>query len=183
MPETTKEKQILKSSDEAATYKTDISGWVGGDGRFYGDNEDLARWAGCTHIECDECGSIKDKSSFCEPCSEKTRIEKFKALERKEWDGKKPLHLDGSDNYFFDLSDVRDYMSENNIPKVEDLELVICCAVPMKTLEDDYFTDDMGEGAELPEAVTELIRKINEEIYASPTISWEPDNYAAIVTL
>ena len=60
------EKIVMYDSPEAATYRTDIKGWVSRDGHFYGDNgpsaEHGARWSGCTHMNC-KCGTSMRKES------------------------------------------------------------------------------------------------------------------------
>jgi hypothetical protein len=74
------EKVIMYDSQEAATHRTDISGWVSRDGGFYADNEHLARWAGCTHMTC-ECGKpyIKGKVR-CDECQSDEEWDFFVAV-------------------------------------------------------------------------------------------------------
>ena len=42
---------IMYDSPEAASIKT-ITGWVSSAGRFWGDNEHMARYDGSTHMKC-----------------------------------------------------------------------------------------------------------------------------------
>ena len=51
---------ILNTSDEAAHFVTGLSGWVSRHGHFYGNDERLARYDGCTHTVC-ECGKPCEK--------------------------------------------------------------------------------------------------------------------------
>ena len=51
------EKTILFTSDEAAKYTDGISGWVSRDGFFWGKDERAARYHGCTHVLCEDCGN------------------------------------------------------------------------------------------------------------------------------
>ena len=48
-------KEIRYDSAEAATYKTGLAGWVSCTGNFWGEDEHMARWTGCTHQSC-ACG-------------------------------------------------------------------------------------------------------------------------------
>ena len=66
------EKIILQDSPEAATFKTGLSGWVSREGRFWGDNEDSARWEGSTHRKCETCETIVPRNRICcNECTEK----------------------------------------------------------------------------------------------------------------
>ncbi len=174
-------KIILETSDEAAKFVTDISGWVGGDGRFYGDNEDLARWAGCTHKECKSCGSVYSRNSWCKPCREKNAIEKYNALEKKVWDGDTPLALNDGDEYFFSAEDLHDFIEDHEL-NLADLQLVLCKPVEMSLIDESYFLDDLHEDAELTDEVAEALKALNSAIQKHPTSCWERDKYAAIVT-
>ncbi len=49
------EQIVLNTSDEAASIKT-VTGWIDRYGRFWGDYERIARYSGCTHVACSECG-------------------------------------------------------------------------------------------------------------------------------
>ncbi len=175
-------KIILKSSDEAAKYVENISGWVDRHGRFYGTAEDQARWSGCTHIECDECGSIRERNSYCRPCHEKKTIKKFNALEKRQWDEKTPLYLDNTDEYFFDYESLLEYIDEHRL-KLNKMRLVLCRPVKMITVDEDYFLEQMHEDAELPAEVATALEALNTAILDAETITWEPDKYAAIVEL
>jgi hypothetical protein len=74
-------------SPEAAKQVT-ITGWISSDGRFYGDNEHLARYAGCTHRKCRTCDNIVEKCYiYCDSCTHKQALERYNALPTKEWDG------------------------------------------------------------------------------------------------
>ena len=174
------EKIILKSSDESAKFVTDISGWADKDGRFYGDNEDLARYSGCTHVECEACGTIRAKNSYCMPCHQLKTDKRFEELEKKEWDGEIPLCIHDSEEYFFDGQSLHDYIEDRDI-LVSDLKLRLCKPVPMPTLDEDYLLDGLHEDAELPAEVDAAVIALNKAIMESVPICWEPDKYAAII--
>ena len=59
---------VIFNSAEAATYKTDLKGWVSRDGMYFGENERTARWSGCTHMTC-VCGAVHEKGrTVCRSC-------------------------------------------------------------------------------------------------------------------
>lgn len=174
--------EILKSDDKAAKYVTGLCGWVDRHGHYWGENEDLARYSGCTHITCDNCGVMRIRNGYCAPCHEVKRIEKFNALEKIEWDGKIPLYSDSQDEYFFDDGSLSDYIEEHEA-SIDDLQLRLCRPVAMQTLDESYFLDDMHEDAELPNDVANAIESLNKLILEQPTQTWGPDKYAAIVDL
>lgn len=177
---------ITYDSDEAAKRVEGISGWVSRDGRFWGDNEHMARWDGCTHIECKEegCTTLVKKRSFttCDSCREKKRHQTFMELERKEWDGKTPLYLDGSDTYFFDAEELDHYLEENECT-LDSLQLRFCKPIKMPHLEDDYFLEQLHEDAEIPDDLALAIEQVNKIIDATPPQTWEPDRYAAVISM
>ncbi|MEB2744543.1 hypothetical protein [Citrobacter portucalensis] len=45
------EKIVMMDSDEAASIQT-VTGWVDRQGRFWGKDENQARWCGATHRKC-----------------------------------------------------------------------------------------------------------------------------------
>ena len=97
------EEIILPSSDQAATYETNISGWVSKKGHFYGKDERLARWDGSTHSTCDQCKKVIEKGRvICNECHAKNNNERYKAKEYKEWDYSTPVYSETLDKYFFD---------------------------------------------------------------------------------
>jgi hypothetical protein len=102
-----------------------VIGWQSRDGRFYDDDEHLARWAGCTQLLCD-CGAEMEKGyTICEACRGKADAGKYEAMPFKEWDGKTPLVIYGDDIYFWDEDGVLEYCEEHDC-QPEDLRLVIC---------------------------------------------------------
>lgn len=53
---------ILKDSPESCSYKTDLKGWVSANGFYYGEDKNLASYAGCTHYKCEKCEYIYPKN-------------------------------------------------------------------------------------------------------------------------
>jgi hypothetical protein len=173
---------VLYDSPEAAKFVDGHSGWVSRDGRFFGDNEHLARYCGCTHVKCETCGHIHACNSYCEPCAERRRDERFNGYERKEWDGETPLNISGTDQYFFDYDDLQNWLEDND-EALEDLQLVLCKPVTMNQLDEDYFLENLHEDAEIPEQLQDAIDHLNEVVRSLPTQCWEPDKFAAVVNL
>ena len=76
MSETVK---IRYDSPDAAQQVT-VTGWQSRDGRFYGNDEHLARWAGCTHLIC-ACGAEMEKGyNICKTCRRKADAEQYEAM-------------------------------------------------------------------------------------------------------
>lgn len=167
----TEEKIIMYDSAEAATYKTDIKGWVSSDGRYYGDNEDIARYAGCTHKKCD-CGNIHEKGrTKCNACIAKSQREKYNNLPFEEWDGLTPLVLFRDDQYFFDEDSIEEYCEENNV-KFEDLMLVICEPNNYYQINSDYWEDILPEDDNIDPKLEEKLKELNKFIKTLPPASW-----------
>lgn len=170
--------KILNTSADAATYKT-ISGWVSRDGRFYGDDERLARWAGCTHLICD-CGNEYKKGwTMCQNCRSIKDLERYEARPFKEWDGKEPIYSEALERYFFHDSDLEDYMADEEILP-EDLRLVICDPISPRLVEDDWFQDALPEDQYVDDVaskeVIEAMRKLNE-LLEKEVWSWQPGKF------
>ena len=70
--------QILYTSDEVAKHVTNIEGWVDRHGRFWGKDEHMARWSGCTHIICPSCGNPTSRNyTICSDCRNKKALSYF----------------------------------------------------------------------------------------------------------
>lgn len=153
-------KKIDYASAEAATQKT-VTDWVSNDGRFFGDNEHIARWNGCTHLLC-SCGSEMTKTyTLCNTCREKAATERFNAMPFQEWDGETPLCIFDDDTYLFDESEIEMYCEGNNI-EANDLQLVICAPQYAWEIDDDYFSDILPEDTTLADCDDELAVAIEQ---------------------
>jgi len=178
---TEKEKIVLNTSKEAATFKTGISGWVDRHGRFYGKDERGARWSGATHILCPECGKPDSKNwIICADCRLEKAVVRYYKMERKEWDGETPLYSHRTDKYFFDSDDIEDDLSFYDC-SIEFLRLIICKPVYLRQIDDSFFLDDMPEDSELSEEIWDAINVLNEAVKKQKPIAWEPGKYAAIM--
>lgn len=165
-------KVIMYDSPEAATLKT-VTGWVSSNGCFYGDNEHLARWGGCTHDKC-ECGELKEKHyTLCKECLTAKSREVY--LSRPEKDLKDVDVFCLEDKYFFNVEDFLDYCAAEEIDP-ETAELEVCEPQYARLIDDDYFSDILPEDMTLDDCDTELaalIEAVNSYIAQSKKpISW-----------
>jgi hypothetical protein len=165
------EKIIHYDSPEAAQFKTGISGWVSSDGRFWGNDEHMARYTGCTHMLCDCGATIKRGYSSCDNCRQKVAAEKWSALPYVAWDGKAPICTYDGDHYFFTEEDLIDYLDENKL-NGSDIMLVLCEALTYPKLDEEYFGCDAHEDWEAPKELTEAIDKLNAIVQKLPPHSY-----------
>ena len=177
------EEQILNTSDKAAKIKIGISGWVDRTGGFWGDDERGARWAGCTHLLCPDCGNAMPKTyTVCARCREERRAKRHRNRNSLPWDGITPLYSDAFDEYFFSWDEVLEYLDDIEYPEeaVNDLQLLICEPIYLEEISEHYFTEDLPENnEELPEKVQAALDKLNKAIEDEGPISWEPGEYKA----
>lgn len=180
------DQMIFPDSPEAATYRTDIKGWVSRKGLFFGGDEHLARMNGCTHVRCEECDEpAETHHRYCAKCAAKRRFEKFMALPAKEWDGSVPLCLYQGDVYFYDSDEIEEYCDEHDIhpEDPEELQLVWCMRQQPPVFAEDYFADwlDCEPEIETPKGILDAIDEFNEKIKEHFPVMWIPDNVRAII--
>lgn len=174
--ENLKEKEIILPEDDRAAKLTTVKGWVSRSGRFWGNDERMARWEGSTHKKC-ECGQLMGRDyTRCHECQDKKSIEAYYKMPFKEWDGKVALYDDASDRYFFDEESVREYHEDEGL-ELKDARLIICEPNYLRTIEYDYWDDCLPEDGDLPEELVELVEKVNEYCRKSKPISWSPGKY------
>jgi len=121
-----KEKERFFDDPNLVEYRTNLEGWTGPDGLYYGKGElgeQRARYANSTHRKCGKCGNSYTKNSYCTPCGEKESKERFLKLEVVEWDGVSMMASE--DNFFSDMEEVIYYCEDNEID-INDLELMHC---------------------------------------------------------
>lgn len=166
-------KVILMDSPEAATEIT-IPAWKSASGRIYTD-EYVARYDGCTHRKCEYCGVVYEKRhTACGSCRAKIEKEAFMALPVVEWNGKDPICIYNSGQYFFKYDDLMDYCEQEEVDK-KDLMLVLCEPMELRTLDSEFFADYLADGQELPAEIEEAIEEFNAKIATYPqVISWVP---------
>lgn len=171
------QKQIMYDSQEAATYVENIKGWIDKDRRFFGDNkesEHMARYSSCTHRICD-CGNVMEKGySKCPSCRNNASIERYYALQFKEWDGKTPVYSEAHDKYFFGEDEIIEYCEEEEIDPRE-LRLLLSFPNHFSHINCDQWEDIMPEEVdELPKKLQEGIDALNKIIDELPPASFSP---------
>lgn len=174
---------VMFDSDEAAKYRTDISGWVSRHGLYCGDSEGAARYDGCTHRKCEDCGkSIEKNRLFCEECDEARSKKWYESLVVETWDEKGMLYSYVADKFFQSWEEVDDYC-EDNSKQMGDLRLVICNPNYLPLLGNDYGYDELAENGELPDSVLRAIDDFNNVIREIGPVSWGPSNKAASICI
>jgi hypothetical protein len=177
-------KMILNTSDEAAHFVSGISGWVSRHGNFFGKDERLARYDGCTNTVC-ECGKPCEKGWIkCIDCRDKADDERFRSFPKQAWDEKIPITLFRGDDYFFDREQLEEWCEEHEITPSE-VQLVICKPNYAREINNDFYGDDLPDDSSLEDVapgLAEKIAEVNKYIYDNrPILSWSPSNIAAIV--
>lgn len=175
--------KVLYDSEDAAQ-KVTITGWKSRRGIFYGEDEHLARFDGCTHRIC-ACGNEMERSyTSCEDCRAKNSKERYLAMPFKEWDGSTMLVTYDNDTYFSDENDVLNFCEDKEI-EPQDLQLVICEPQYAWEISDDYFCDILPEDMTLDDCYSELaeaIGRVNELIRKKEKpISWSAGKYRTTI--
>lgn len=173
---------VMYDSDEAAQYRTGLSGWVSRDGHFFGDGpqaEEAARYDGCTHRTCEQCGEPSRKGfTWCEACREKRDIERYAAMPRAAWDGVAMIYSEWADCYFDSPWEAEEYLGVLDSPAtVGDLRLVICEPVYCPELSLDDFHDDLPEDGDPPDELVAAIEAFNAATRGL-LMSWRPGSFA-----
>jgi len=142
--------------------------------------EKTAKYRLSTHKECEKCGSVYGKNSYCDFCYSKSVKERYWKKTFKEWDFETPLVIYNSDIYFIDADEVESYIEENDIdPK--DLNLMICSPNYCIKIEDTYFIDDMPEEydclSDFDKGLAQKVEEINKYISTLKPVSWSEGNY------
>ena len=173
----TEDKIIMYDSPEAAEIQT-LTGWVSKGStpntiRFWGKDEHMARWSGCTHVKC-ECGHIHEKTwTKCPHCREIAQRERYNALPYKEYDGKSPVVLWDGDTYFFSEDELIDWMEDED-NEIEEVELLYCDPIKYSHIDCGYWGNDAHEDWEPPKGLQDRIDALNEYIDTLLPHSWQP---------
>lgn len=175
-----KEKVVMYDSPEAASIQT-ITGWVDRTGRFWGQDEHMARYCGSTHRHCKNNPDhpVHATNGWCSVCRQQSRDAKFAAMPVKEWAGE-PLVIFDSDEYFFDEDSLRDFLIDAEC-ELEEFRLCICEPnMPREIDPSDVFSDDLPEDGELRDnELQAAFEALNAAIRKSGPLSWSEGAYAA----
>lgn len=176
-------KIIMFDSPKAASYQT-VSGWVSSDGRFFGDNERMARYCGSTHRDCDasEDHSAYRTNGYCESCRQIKELERFNTMPVTRWDGKTPLYLLDSDMYFFDQDAIADHCDEYGLD-ICNLKFILCEPVALREVESDYWEDSLPEDADLPSEIQKALDALNAAVREhGQAVSWMPSSKRVVLS-
>lgn len=174
-------KIILYDSHGAAIHRTMLSGWVSSNGRFFGEDEHLARYDGCTHRKCSLCKNLVEKSrTMCSDCNEKRQVAKYAKKEVKKWDGATPLYSEVADEFYFDEEGFEDLLPDW-IERHVNPRLVLCESVFLHRVDEDYWIDALPEDGVVPPNVEKALNALNKEIDNTDPVSWSPGRYAVSV--
>jgi hypothetical protein len=171
------QKIIMFDSPEAAQERT-ATGWYDRFNQCFGAEERMARWSGCTHVRCSECGTVIVKGQIkCPDCHKKQQIALFNTFPVEKWDGDTPVVIFDTNRYFFGES-ILDFIADSH--PANDTELRICKCEPhyLSLVSADNWCDDLPEDGELPDAVGEAVQALNEAIKAAGPVSWYEDAIA-----
>jgi len=168
---------VLPDSPDAAQLKT-VTGWVSRHGLFYGKDEIQARYDGCTHVKCSECGVVVEKGyTACEECREKFRIVREADRKREEWDQETPLYSEAYSEYLMDFDEVEDYLDQHECT-FEHLDAVLCEKNEAR-IELDHFGHLLGDDYDdAPKELTDAIDAFNKAM-SGIAISWSATDVVA----
>ena len=179
----TEKKMVMFDDPTLVEYRTDLEGWTGPDGKYYGKGESgerMARYANSTHTKC-ECGNlIKKGYSRCSTCSAVLSKANYLKLEEIEWDGKSMLCLRHDDKFFTDMDDVHEYCEMEDV-KIEDLELMHCekivniSQINIDEMNEEYCTEDESLSDFHPE-IAKKVDELNELIKNTEPKIWFQTN-------
>lgn len=180
---------IRLSSPEAATYRTDIKGWVSRHGRYYGDDpgaERVARWDGATIGTCEACGADCTKHWLkCDRCREAAESKAYWARPSKPYDGGM-VYSESRDKYYDSIDEAIEDAKEDYAEdeegcgqgvQIADLRLMHCKPVYARTLDADFFEDNLpSEDFDIPQELEDAIEAFNKAV-AGVVLSWDVDKY------
>ena len=172
---------VLNTSPEAASIQT-VTGWVSRDGRFWGDDERMARYDGCTHVACNKCGEPVEKGWLaCRKCRDQADTDRYNAMPRKPWDGNM-VYSQARDRYYQDPGDAEDELEEGET--LADLQLVLCEPNYGRKLDPDHFCDELPDDdeGELPDILYDAIDAFNAAVEKVGPLSWSPGKFALDLT-
>ncbi|WP_114094458.1 hypothetical protein [Thalassospira xiamenensis] len=176
------ETKILYHSPEAASLRQ-VTGWVSSTGRFYGNDERTARYDGCTHKLCEECGEHEHQRNWtcCDECRAKHAEQRYNAMPFAEWtDGM--VYSQMLDRFFNDEEELREHLADNDDLQADTLRLVICepeyaPIIDIDEMWQDYLPEDMYLSDVAPE-LADAIAKVNDILTETkPILSWRPGRY------
>jgi len=163
------EEKVMYGSPEAATYRTDLKGWVSRHGRYYAEDKHAAMFDGSTHGFC-ECGEEALKGYIsCRRHHDEANLKTYLAMPEKEWDGKSCVYSKKTDKYYFGIGelmeDICDETGEEN-PDLSEYRLVHCDPCIAGEIDpNDYYGDDLPEEDRVvPSEIEALFKTLNDAL-------------------
>lgn len=178
-------KVVMFDSDEAASLQS-VTGWVSRGGFFHGDGgagESAARYAGCTHRACPDCGTVIEKSrTACGPCLLVRMRKRFEGFEKREWDGVTPIALFMGDTYFWEEQELVDFCCDEEVDPAG-LLLVLCRPGRRAELDAVEFLSDFmaDDGRDIPPEILDAERAFNKAAKAAELQVWYPMEVAVVL--
>lgn len=170
---------VMFNDDESAKYVNNIAGWVSRQGLYFGDGPDderSARYAGCTHVECRDCGTpTKKECLICDNCQLKRSISRYEAMPKIEWDGNAMIYSEANDKYYSSPDEATNDLHENQ--SMGDLRLIICEPNYARQLDYDFFFDELPDDGYIPGDIEEAIDSFNKAIKGI-ILSWSPGKHS-----
>ena len=165
---------VMSDSPEAATRVT-ITGWVSRHGRFYGEDERIAPYDGCTHRPCEDCGKPTEKCSIVSRSARVKRdVVRYAALPAVPWDGTQMIFAEAADEYFSDLESFLDHCEGDGIDPAT-LRPLLCEPNYAHEVDPDYWCDELPEDGDLPGEIEKALESLNAVIRKHKfVLSWSP---------
>jgi hypothetical protein len=141
-----------------------------------------------THNKC-ECGNLMERGwTSCQQCRLDKRNKVYDAMSFMEWDGNVPLVLFDSDEYFFGVDEIYDYIYTNELDtdEIDELKFVICSPNRLRMIDYDYWSDYFPEDYDPERQDPELVKKLDEFnsfLQSYKPISWSESKFKTKVHL
>lgn len=177
------DKIILPDSPEAAIRRT-LTGWVSRTGRFWADDERMARWDGATHIPCDQCKTPVKKHGYtlCPACRDQKEIEEYNKLPTEPYEGGW-AYSSACEKYFQGEDEIYEYMEEEELTW-EDLRMQGVIENKFFEVTEDYWEDIMPDDPygfqDLPEDICTALEALNKAISEAEPASYSPRKVALL---
>lgn len=150
--------------------------------------EHMARWCGCTHVNCSRCGvTISKDSTICPAChllqKQEKHAERLKENRAAIPSAMQWLYSDTFDQYVEGIKAAQELAAEEGVT-VAALALYFCDPNHAQELDaDDFFRDDLPEDGDVPDELSIAAAEFNAKVeaYGHP-LSFSPNmDRAALV--
>lgn len=174
------EQIVHYASPEAASIQT-VTGWVDRFGRFWGNDEHMARYSGCTHRPCESCGEPIRREGWtcCNACRKKKDAERWATLPEADNDEGNMIYSAAADRYFADWDEAIEYAVGGEYTDLRALMLQPTEANHLQQIDDEYWCDVLPEDSGIDDvdgAVAKALKALNTAIAMAPPVSWSPTN-------